>query len=178
MDFFPEITTTRLKLRKLCPEDIPSLVNYAGNKKISDEVLNIPHPYQEFDAVFRISYVVQGFKNKTRYIFAIVLKETDELIGEVSLHSDDGKRNAELGYWVGEPFWNQGFATEATTAVIKFGFETLELRKIYSTCRVQNEASVKVLLKNGMTMNKVNGSVAFYSLTKEQSQIIVDRINS
>ena len=168
MDSFPEINTNNLKLRKLCPDDIPSLVKYAGNKKIADQVLNIPHPYGEFDAVFRISYVVQGFKNKTRYAFAITLKETNQLIGEISLHLDHEKRNAELGYWVGEPFWSQGIATEATMAIVKFGFETLELHKIYATCHVDNEASVKVLLKNGMILQQVNGSVALYNVQKKE----------
>ncbi len=64
MEFFPELNTKRLKLRKIQVEDIPSLVKYANNKKISDHILNIPYPYQEPDAVFRISYIVQGFKNK------------------------------------------------------------------------------------------------------------------
>ena len=170
MDSFPEINTRRLKLRKLSPEDNPSLVKYAGNKKISDEVLNIPYPYQEFDAIFRISYVVQGFKNKTRYAFAITLKETGELIGEISLHLEDDRKKAELGYWIGEPFWNQGIATEAAIAVLEFGFGTLGLQKIYATCHIENEASVKVLLKNGMLMRHVNGNVALYSLTKEEVQ--------
>lgn len=168
MDSFPEINTSRLKLRKLTPDDIPSLVKYAGNKKISDEVLNIPYPYQEFDAIFRISYVVQGFKNKTHYAFAITLKETNELIGEISLHLDDERRNAELGYWIGEPFWNQGIATEASIAVIKFGFEIPGLQKIYASCHMENKASVKVLLKNGMILQQVNGSVEVYSVQKKE----------
>lgn len=54
MEIFPELTTNRLKLRKIQVDDVSSLVKYANNKKISDSVLNIPYPYQEPDAVFRI----------------------------------------------------------------------------------------------------------------------------
>ena len=86
MEVFPELITGRLKLRKISIEDIPSLVKYANNKRIADKILNIPYPYQEPDAVFRISYVYQGFKNKTRYVFAIIFQENEELIGEISLH--------------------------------------------------------------------------------------------
>jgi RimJ/RimL family protein N-acetyltransferase len=168
MQLFPEIYTNRLKLRKIKVEDVPSLVKYANNKKISDNILNIPHPYQEPDAVFRISYVFQGFKNKTRYVFAITLKESEEFIGEISLHLDNADNRAQLGYWVGEPFWGKGIGTEAAKAILKFGFEKLDLNKIYATCHVENQASGKVLLNNGFKKNNVNGSVIQYWLTKKE----------
>src|SRR5215203_5117272 len=123
MDVFPELNTKRLTLRQISIEDVPSLLKYANNKKISDNILNIPYPYGEPDAVFRISYVVQGFKNKARYIFAIIFQESKELVGEISLHLDNRKNIGQLGYWVGEPFWGKGIATEAAKAVLKFGFE-------------------------------------------------------
>lgn len=164
---FPELNTSRLKLRKIEVDDIPALVKYANNKKISDYILNIPHPYQEPNAVFRISYVVQGFKAKTRFVFAIILLERAELIGEISLHLDPNNPIAELGYWVGEPFWGQGIATEAIAAVLKFGFGRLDLSLIYATCHVDNPASEKVLANNGMTRHIVEGNVSQYRLTKE-----------
>jgi ribosomal-protein-alanine N-acetyltransferase len=165
MEAFPELHTRRLTLRKIDAEDLPSLIKYANNRKISDYVLNIPYPYQEMDAVFRISYVVQGFRNKTRYVFAIELKEHREFIGEVSLHLENGQ--TQLGYWIAEPFWNQGIATEAVQAVLKFGFETLDLRLIYATCHIDNEASGKVLLNNGMVYNGKQGNVIQYVMTRQ-----------
>jgi RimJ/RimL family protein N-acetyltransferase len=168
MNIFPELNTNRLKLRRIQAEDIPSLVKYANNKKIADNVLNIPHPYQEPDAVFRISYVVQGFKNKARYVFAVILKEREELIGEASLHLDNTNNIAELGYWVGEPFWNKGIATEAVKAVLKFGFEKLGLTIIFATCHEENKASGTVLLNNGMLKKSITGHVIEYSLKKQE----------
>lgn len=167
MEQYPELNTDRLKLRKLVPEDIPSLVRYADNRKISDNIINIPYPYREPDAVFRISYVVQGFRKKTLYVFAIAWKESGEFIGEASLHVEDGGQ-AQLGYWVGEPFWNKGIATEAVGAILKFGFEQLNLSRIYATAHIRNTASVKVLLKNGMKKENVNGNVALYVVTKKE----------
>ena len=155
-----------MKLRKIQIEDIPSLVKYANNKKISDNIINIPFPYQEPNAVFRISYVVQGFKKKERYVFSIILKETGEFIGEISLHLEKNNADAQLGYWVGEPFWNKGIATEATEAILKFGFEKLSLNNIYATCHFDNKASGKVLLNNGMMEETGNGNVIQYWLTK------------
>ena len=168
MDAFPELNTPRLTLRKIQVEDIDALVQYANNRNISDHILNIPYPYQEPNAVFRISYVVQGFKNKTRYVFALVLKARAELIGEISLHLDNDKSKAELGYWVGEPFWGKGIATEAAGAILQFGFEKLGLPLIYATCHAENNASAKVLLKNGVTQHNVNGNVILYWITKQE----------
>ena len=168
MEVFPEISTHRLTLRKISIDDIPSLVKYVNNKKIADNVLNIPYPYQEADGVFRISYVHQGFKNKTRYVFAIVYKESEEMIGEISLHLDNSKDVAQLAYWIGEPFWNKGITTEATGEILKFGLEKLRLNMFYAECQVENKASEKVLLNNRMMKYGVNGSVVQYRLTKQE----------
>lgn len=168
MNVFPELNTRRLKLRKIRVEDVEALVKYANNKKISDRVINIPHPYREPNAVFRISYVHQGFVAGTRYVFAIALKESDEFIGEISLHLGEDKNSAQLGYWVGEPFWNKGIATEAAEAVLKFGFQRLSLDSVYATCHIENPASEQILLKNGVKKRNVNGNVALYMLTKEE----------
>lgn len=168
MEAFPELYSQRLRLRRIQSEDIPSLVKYANNRKISDQVINIPFPYQEMDAIMRLSYVVQGFKSKTRFVFVITLKERAELIGEISLHLENDKTISQLGYWVGEPFWNQGIGSEAVATIMKFGFEKLNLRLIYATCHAENTASEKVLLKNGMTEHSIQGNVIQYRLTREK----------
>jgi len=168
MEVFPELTTNRLKLRKISVEDIPSLVKYGNNKKIADNILNIPYPYQEPDAVFRISYVNQGFKNKTRYVFAIIFTESQQFIGEISLHLDHSRNMAQLAYWIGEPFWNRGIATEATGAILKFGLQKLNLNMVYAECHVENRASAKVLFNNRMIRNAANGNVVQYRLTRQE----------
>lgn len=178
MEAFPELITKNLKLRKIKLSDAPSLIKYAGNKKISDQIINIPFPYGEEDAVFRMNFIYQGFKNKERYVFAITLKNTDELIGEIGLHLDKGNNSAQFGYWIAEPFWGKGIASEALEAILKFGFETLNLNKITATHYPDNPASGKVMINNKMIKEaelkdyfKVNGeykSVVQYRLTKEE----------
>lgn len=178
MKAFPELITNRLKLRRIQLSDVSSLLRYANNKNISDQIFNIPYPYQEEDAVFRINFVLQGFKNQERYVFAISLKESEELIGEIGLHLDKANNSAQFGYWVGEPFWGKGIATEATAAILKFGFENLKLHKIYATHYPENKASGKVMLNNKMIreaelkehyrINNVYRSVIQYRLTKEE----------
>src|SRR5215831_16983417 len=133
METFPELFTERLHLRRIQLTDVPSLIKYVNNKKISDQILNIPFPYGEEEAIHRMNFIIEGFKNKQRFVFAITFKDKDELIGEIGLHLDKNNNNAQFGYWVAEPFWNNGIATEAVAAILKFGFEKLDLNKIYAT---------------------------------------------
>ena len=169
MNLFPQLYTNRLKLRKLDIDDLPLLLKYADNKKISDRIINIPHPYREPNAVFRLSYVVQGFKHKSRYVFAIESKAEKHFIGEISLHLLKGN-GAELGYWIAEPFWNKGIATEAIGAILKFGFETLELQFIAASCNKDNAASSRVLEKNNFLENGQNASLMYYELNRATYQ--------
>lgn len=147
---FPQLTTPRLLLRRMELSDLPSLISHVNNEKISDQILNIPYPYSEEDAIRRLNFVIQGFDDATRYVFAITMKDRNELIGEIGLHLDRQNSNAQFGYWVAEPFWGRGIATEATSAVLRFGFGKLQLHKIYATHYPSNTASAKVMLKNGM----------------------------
>lgn len=167
MHTFPTLYTPRLILRKIEADDIPALLKYANNKNIADNILNIPYPYQEPDAVFRISYVWQGFKQQTRFVFAIIGKEANELIGEIALHQDNNKRVAQLAYWVAEPFRGKGIATEAVRTVLKFGFDQLKLDLIFADCKQENTASIKVLTNNGMISGRMAGSILQYHLTQE-----------
>ena len=161
MNIFPLLHTSHLKLRKIEVEDIPALVKYADNKKISDNIINIPHPYREPDAAFRLGYVMKGFKERSRFVFAIEHKALNHLIGEISLHLERDKA-AQLGYWIGEPFWGKGYAKEAVEAIAKFGFETLELGRIYAECHEENIASHKVVEANGFNSKRSAGMVRYY----------------
>ena len=146
---FPEINTERLRLGKIEPQYIPQIVQYANNKVISDNLLSFSHPYFEKDAQAWIEMSNTGFEAKTNYIFAIY-RHMAEFIGGIGLHLDKAHNKAEIGYWIGEPFWNQGFASEAGKAVIEFGFKELSINKIFAVHFLFNPASEKVLKKIGM----------------------------
>ena len=150
MKAFPVLNTKRLTLKQVGAKDIPTIVKYAGNPKIAQMTLNIPHPYAEKDAIFWINKINQGFEKGTTYTFGIRLNTTDELIGAVGIHPVQRFNRAELGYWIAEPFWNAGYASEAARCVLEFGFRELGLHKIYATHLVENPASGKVMAKCGM----------------------------
>lgn len=168
---FPRLYTDRLILRQIQGEDIPSLIKYANNKKIADQIVNISFPYREPEATLRIGYVMKGFKNKSHYAFAIVSKEREELIGEISLHlMDKQQRHAQLAYWLGEDFWNQGMTTEAAKAVVAFGFKQLNLDLIYADCFSDNLASQKVMKNIGMTPHPNQGNLLLFKVTSTAFQ--------
>lgn len=150
MKVYPVLTTTRLTLTNLKVADIPKIVEYAGNKKVAQNTLNMPHPYFEKDAIFWLNMAHEGFRTQSKYIFGIRLNTTNELIGGMGLHLNQSFNRAELGYWIGEPFWNKGYASEAAAAILKFGFEVLKINKIFATHLIENPASGKVMIKNGM----------------------------
>ncbi|MFH6604124.1 GNAT family N-acetyltransferase [Maribacter algicola] len=150
MEDFPELRTERLVLNQPKWNDVPVIVSHADNIKIVENTRTMPHPYHEEDAISWIQMVNQGFQDKDRYIFAVRLNLDDSFIGGIGLTLDVQNNRAELGYWIAEPFWNLGFATEAVEAILKFGFETLGLNKIIAVYLTTNSASGKVMVKNGM----------------------------
>lgn len=150
MEKFPSLKTPRLILDQIKPVDISNIVAYAGNIKIVENTRNMPYPYHEEDAISWMHMAYTGFKAKDNYIFAIRLKDTLALIGGIGLTIDKENNRAELGYWLAEDFWNRGLTTEAVKATLKFGFENLNLNKIIAVYLTSNEASGKVMVKNGM----------------------------
>jgi len=150
MTTFPTLHTPRLVLSQLEVNDIPRIVKYADNPNIANNVRYLPQPYREKDAIVWLNNARQGFDKQTAYIFKLGLKETNEFIGGMGLNLKKQHHKAELGYWIGEPFWNKGYATEAIAAILKFGFETLELNKIYAMHYDFNLASGKVMINNKM----------------------------
>ena len=84
--------------------------------------------------------------------FAIELRSDASLVGAIGLRIDGCFNKAELGYWVGKPFWNRGYATEATTAVLTFGFNELQLNRIHAAHLARNPASGRVMQKSGMIL--------------------------
>ncbi len=150
MENFPELITERLVLNRPEGKDIPAIVLHAGNIKIVENTRSMPHPYHEKDAISWIHSVNMGFENKDNFIFAVRLKSEENFIGGIGLTLNVQNNRAELGYWIAEPFWNKGYATEAVAAILQFGFETLGLNKIIAVYLTTNEASGKVMIKNGM----------------------------
>jgi ribosomal-protein-alanine N-acetyltransferase len=145
----PVLRTERLFLRLFGLEDAALVQRLAGAREIADTALTIPHPYLDGMAESWIGTHADAWDWQERATLAITT-EVDGVIGAISLHLEPDHRRAELGYWVGRPFWNRGYATEAARAVIAFGFDALALNRIHAAHLTRNPASGRVLVKAGM----------------------------
>lgn len=141
------IETERLVLRPVTLADADDLFAYSSNAENVYYVL-----YDQYssidDAYFSIAnFFMQSPLGK----YGIELKETGQLIGTIDIRIEPDKRAAEIGYILNRRFHRQGLMTEAAKALLKLGFEVLELEKMYAVCDSRNEASAGVMKKMGMT---------------------------
>ncbi len=137
----------KIKIRPLKLSDRAELAKLANNKKIWDNLRDyIPFPYKESDAEFFIDLTK---KEDPKQTFGIEYKgKLSGVIGLV-MQKDVYQKSAEIGYWIGEPFWGNGIATKAVELITEYGFNQLDLNRIYSGVFEYNIASMKVLEKNG-----------------------------
>ena len=143
----PTIKTERLVLRAYELGDIAELVPLIGAREVAANLARVPYPYTEQDARNFINSI-KATPDEAR--FAVALSNSGHLIGGIGLRIDSAHSRAELGYWLGIPYWGQGYANEAARAVVHYGFETLGLHRIWASVFQGNEVSAKVLNKLGM----------------------------
>ncbi|MEQ8764202.1 MAG: GNAT family N-acetyltransferase [Planctomycetota bacterium] len=146
----PTLMTSRLRLRPFRSEDAPEVQRLAGDRRVADGTLHVPHPYPDGEAERWIATLEPAFDAKVLAQFAIVDLESDELRGSIGLQLNFDHDTAELGYWIGPDYWGQGLATEAGRAVVAWGFEELGCNRISAHHFSENIASGRVLLKIGM----------------------------
>jgi RimJ/RimL family protein N-acetyltransferase len=136
------LETERLVLRAPRPQDAEALARLINDRRIAVNTARVPYPYSVEDAEQFIAAV-----NRRDGEVAFLITLDDALIGGCGVaRSDSGP---ELGYWVGVPFWGQGFATEAARAVIDYAFGSLGHDVLEAGARVSNPASRRVLEKCG-----------------------------
>ena len=146
----PTLQTARLRLRPFTLADAGEVQRLAGDPRVSAYTLNIPHPYADGMAEAWIATHEPDLQERRGMVFAIETQADAGLIGAISLRTTFRHRRAELGYWIGVPYWGQGYCTEAAQALMTYAFESLGLHKITSRHLVENPASGRVMEKVGM----------------------------
>jgi ribosomal-protein-alanine N-acetyltransferase len=148
------IRTERLILRPFALTDASRVKALAGDQRIYETTLCIPYPYEEGMAESWISTHQRCFYEGHGVVFAICLSN-GLLIGAASLSRAGLYNRAELGYWIGIDYWNNGYCTEAAGAIVEYGFEILGFHKISGRHLAGNRASGRVLEKIGMLLEGV-----------------------
>jgi RimJ/RimL family protein N-acetyltransferase len=141
------IETRRLVLRRPTRSDAPALAELANDVRVAENLGNLPHPYGLEDAR---AFIDNTEVNLARVNFGVYLKCADSMnfVGTVSLMPRDGEKFA-IGYWIGQPYWGQGLATEAARAMVDLAFQRLDAEAVGGAARVTNGASRRVMEKCG-----------------------------
>lgn len=150
MATFPTLGTDRLLLRQFQWSDVTDVQHLAGVKEVAAGTF-LPHPYTDGTAEQWIMNQQQDFAAGTLVNFAIVLITNVVLIGSIGLDIAPGHRHARTGFWLGVPYWNHGYGTEAVNEVLAYGFNQRHLHRIYAPHFLNNPASGRVLQKADMT---------------------------
>jgi ribosomal-protein-alanine N-acetyltransferase len=151
MSGIPRLETERLLLRPFALADAADVKRLAGEFSIADTTLTIPHPYEDGMAEQWIARHEEDFRAGERAPFAITSRGDGLLLGAISLMRIQSGHQAELGYWIGKPFWNQGFCSEAGREVLNYAFSSLGLIRVYAHHLSRNPASGRVLQKLGFS---------------------------
>jgi RimJ/RimL family protein N-acetyltransferase len=142
----PVLVTERLVLRPPHADDLPELVELAGNRRVAEMLARMPHPYGESEGRAFIAGCADPDRPGCTY--AVTLAERGAFIGCAALNaSPDG--GLGLGYWIGEPYWGRGYATEAAHALVDLAFRATDIDRLDVSCRVLNPASRRVIHKCG-----------------------------
>lgn len=145
------IETERLYLRSLNVSDADRVEELASVYDVAKTTLNIPHPYPKDSAKEFIERVNADEENGEIVSFAVIKKDSDSLIGIINIKLSPSHKRGELGYWIGKPYWGEGYCTEAARALLPFGFADLDLNKIIAAALTSNPGSWRVMEKIGLT---------------------------
>jgi RimJ/RimL family protein N-acetyltransferase len=174
----PTLYTERLALRELRLTDAEDIAASAGDKRVARFLIQVPSPYPVSLARRWITGRIEWWETGRGVTYAIATRKSETLVGTVSLRRFARDRRAELGYWIAHRDWGKGYTTEAARALVAYGFDHLDLTRIYAQVIAGNEASVRVLAKLGMVAEGVkrqhvrkgakNVDVGLYGLLRDE----------
>ncbi len=153
------IKTPQFILRPFRRSDAKSVAAQINDKEIARNMLSIPHPYTINDARSWIQRCQNAARHKNRTWINFAIEINGKAVGGASIFRIHDHK-AEIGYWLGKAYWGKGIMTEAVNEIVKFGFGTLGLRRIYAHTFTFNQASIRVLEKAGFTHEALLRKVA------------------
>ena len=148
-----------IALRKIQIEDRERLVTLANNPKVANNLRDgFPHPYTLEDA----DQFIENAQAASPTLRFCIEKE-DVYVGNIGIHPQDDiyRRNAEIGYFIGEPYWGQGIASQAVKIIVDYGFQQLDYHRIFAGVFSYNLASKKVLENAGFTFEGASIDAVF-----------------
>jgi RimJ/RimL family protein N-acetyltransferase len=151
----PILRTRRLLLRPFTLADAPAAQRLAGAREVAATTAAIPHPYEDGMAEAWINSHPTALVDETNVVYAMTDAQTGRLLGAIGLRCDMEHSRAELGYWLGHPYWGNGYTTEAAAEMLRYAFAVLGLRRVLARHFAINPASGRVMQKIGMTQEGI-----------------------
>ena len=148
-----------ITIRQWKADDLDNLVKYANNINVWNNLRNyFPSPYTEEDGKIWLEKMADASP-----IVNLAIDMDGACIGGIGLilNTDVYAYSAEIGYWLGEPFWNQGIATEAVRQMVEYCFYYFDIIRIYAEVFEINKASMRVLEKNGFYLEGVRRKAVY-----------------
>lgn len=159
---FPVLETERFRLRELTKEDAPHLYDYFSDEEVVQYCGLEPFTRKEQAEQF-VTQVKSGFRNGMMIRWAIVDKQTGDLLGTIGYHNWNRQhRRAEIGYELKKEMWRKGIMTEVLETVISSGFDRLLLNRIGATVRAENVSSRELLRKFGFSEEGILQEYQYY----------------
>jgi 8-oxo-dGTP diphosphatase len=143
------LATAELDLRPLVVGDAAAIHALVGDWAVARWTSNIPHPYEPGMAEAWIAENQGECERGEAVVFAIERRADRALVGAIGLMFDAEAPRAEVGYWIGRPFWNCGYATEALKGLLRLAFGRLQLDAVVARAMLENQASMRVQEKAG-----------------------------
>lgn len=145
-----ELRTQRLVLRPVAMCDADEIEALVSERDVAKTTLSIPHPYPKGGAAEYIRDQLPKAEAGEAAQFMARTIHDGTLVGGIGLSIEVNHRRAEIGYWVGKPFWNTGYCTEAAAGVLDYAFRVLKLNRVFAHHMLVNPASGRVMQKIGM----------------------------
>lgn len=165
-----KLETERLLFREMTNDDFDALKAIISDP---ETMKYYSSPYDDNGVRRWIEWNLENYRNFGFGLFALVSKETGEMIGDcgITIQLIDGWYRPEIGYHINKKYWRQGFAKEATNAIKKWAFENTPIKTLYSYMNAENIPSIKTAEANGMTfvkeyVDKDGERLKVYSITK------------
>jgi [ribosomal protein S5]-alanine N-acetyltransferase len=156
------LKTKRLTLRELTPADLPRIAQLAGDWDVARMTARVPYPYSVTDAY-------KWFRGLDRGEVVRVIEHDGVLIGMCGYTLQDGDA-AEIGYWIGRPWWGQGFATEAAGELVRLCLKTTRVSKLTCCHFADNPASARIIEKLGF--KRLGPCRAYCEARKEELETV------
>jgi RimJ/RimL family protein N-acetyltransferase len=141
------LETERLLLRPPELRDVAAIATWIGDFEVAKNLASVPHPYREDDARAHVAKAIEARAMGEGFAFSILRRQDEMFLGQCGLRLKEG--SWRLGYWLGKPFWGQGYATEAAGRVLRYAFEVLKADRVGAGWFHDNPASGRVLEKLG-----------------------------